>query len=330
MNPLTFFSLVCVFYVLNYASWQFIITVVLIIFGTYAFFSYRLNAPPMSTRRKLMMATWSAPSEGVIHASLTCNADPLVTFLELKEKQGEKVTVTVALLRAIGLALRKGPGLNSSIAFGQFVPHSSFDVSCLVALDDGADLGIVKISNVDKKSMMDIQVDLKKRAEKLKRHQDKDFEASKPLLKLLPVALVEPILALTGYLSGALGVEIAPLGLRPYPFGMCMVTSVGMLGVEQAFVPFTPFARVPLLVMIGAIKQQPIVVNDATNEPRITIQSQLTFGISLDHRFVDGMEAAKISKELRRLVEQPHLLDNPDLPPADNTVRFHNSPVSKD
>ena len=60
---------------------------------------------------------------------------------------------------------------------------------------------------------------------------------------------------------GALGFTIPALGVKAYPFGTAMVTSVGMLGLDFALVPHTPFAHVPLIVMIGKYGKR-AVVND--------------------------------------------------------------------
>lgn len=259
------------------------------------------NAPPMSTRRKLMMATWSAPAEGNVFGVITCNADPLVAYLEELKKQKKSVSVTTVILRAIGIAYREAPAINCSIAFGQFIPNKSIDISCLVALDDGADLAMAKITDIDHKSLDTIQDELKKKAEKLRAHKDEDFEKSKPLLALLPVPVLTVLVNVVGYLASALGLNIPALGVRPHPFGSCMVTSVGMLGVEQAFVPFTPFARVPFLMTVGAINKKPIV-NEAN---QIAIQQQITLTATLDHRFADGTQAARMAKKLKYLVEHP-------------------------
>jgi pyruvate/2-oxoglutarate dehydrogenase complex dihydrolipoamide acyltransferase (E2) component len=213
--------------------------------------------------------------------------------------------VTIAVLKAVALALREAPGLNSHIAFGRFVPRDRIDIACLVALDDGKDLANAKIVNADCKTLATISSEIKAKAEKLRAHQDEDFEKSKPLMALLPVPLLDVIVSLVGYLSGSLGLNIPALGVRPFPFGSAMVTSVGMLGLEQAFVPFTPFARVPLLFMVGEVTKRAVVgAKDA-----IIVQRMLTITGTLDHRFADGTEAAKLSKKLKFVLENPSLLD---------------------
>jgi hypothetical protein len=45
-------------------------------------------------------------------------------------------------------------------------------------------------------------------------------------------------------------------------FGSAMVTSVGMMGLDNAFAPFPPFAHVPILVLISAILPTPVVEDD--------------------------------------------------------------------
>ena len=57
-------------------------------------------------------------------------------------------------------------------------------------------------------------------------------------LILIPIhRLIRPMVAIVGYLASGLGLDIPALGIRSFPFGSAMVTSVGMLGVEQGFIP---------------------------------------------------------------------------------------------
>jgi len=260
----------------------------------------------MSTRRKLMLASWSEPSEGSIHGTITCNAEPIQQFINKKSQgSGPKLSVTTVVLKAFAVAFREAPTLNCAIVDDKFVEHKSIDISCLVALDDGKDLASAKIVRADEKSLDEIHNDIRAKAEKLRAHKDADFEASKPLLKLLPVTVIRVIVTTVGYLAGQLGLNIPALGVRPFPFGSAMVTSLGMLGVDQGFIPFTPFAKVPMLLMVGAIKKAAIV----NAEGQVAVQSQLILTATLDHRYVDGTEAARLAKRLSYLVEHPEEID---------------------
>jgi len=271
------------------------------------------GAPPMSTRRKLMAASWSPPSEGTVFGVLNVNAEALMKYIAKLAAKGEKVSVTTCVIKAIGLGLRDAPGINCRLVFGRFIPRSSIDVSCLVSVDGGSDLAQAKVGNADCKSLQDISGELKAKADKLRKHMDKDFEASKPLMSKLPVWVLRPIVYVVGFLAGALGLNIPALGVRPYPFGSALVTSVGMLGVEQAFVPFTPFTRVPLLMMVGEVTKRAVVAEDGKT---IVARDMLTLTGTIDHRFADGTEAARLSKKIKMVLENPDMLEQVDPLPS--------------
>lgn len=253
------------------------------------------------TRRKLAIATWGPPDEGNIFGKLTVNATNAQAWIaDVREKTGEKVTITHLVGKAIALGLAKAPQINGRIAWGSYIPHDSVDITYLVSLEEGADLAKVKIANMDKKAVTEVAQELKRRSEKLRAGQDDEFEKSKGLLRALPTWILRPILQFTGWLTGSLGVSLGALGLEAYPFGSCIVTSVGMLGIDEAFAPHTPFAHVPVLVLVGAVRDVPAVVDG-----QIVIQAQLTLTATIDHRFVDGFQLATVAKTIRAVLENP-------------------------
>ena len=70
------------------------------------------------------------------------------------------------------------------------------------------------------------------------------------MIRALPTFLLRPIVHFVGWLGCCLGLSVPALGVKPYPFGSCIVTSVGSMGMDTAFAPHTPWAHVPLLVMV--------------------------------------------------------------------------------
>lgn len=264
-----------------------------------------------STRRKLAIGTWKAPAEGNIYGKLTVPAGPALAYLAaLRERTGEKVTMTHFVGKAVALALRKAPGLNGRIRFGRFIEHPTVDIAFLVALDGGADLAKAKIERLDEKPVQQVAVEVRELAEKLRAGKDKEFESSKSTLKLLPRFAVPFVLWLTGWLTASLGLNLPALGLSRFPFGSAVVTSVGMFGLDEGFVPPTPFARVPLYVLVGAVKPRPAVVDQ-----QVVVQDQMTITATLDHRFVDGFGGAQLAKVVRAVFEDPEAMLGP-LPEA--------------
>lgn len=259
----------------------------------------------MSTRRKLAIATWDGPREGNIYGKLTVDAGRALDWLaEQREKTGEKVTITHLVGKAIGIALRREPTLNGHIAWGAYVANSTVDLSYLVTMDDGSDLAKVKICEIDRKSLPDIAKELRERSTKVRKGQDTEFEKSKGLIRLLPTWILKPVLNFTGWLTGSLGVSMPALGLEAFPFGSAIVTSVGMMGLDEGFAPPTPFARVPLLVLVGAVREVP-----AVKDGQIVIARQLTITATIDHRFIDGFQGAVLAKVVREVFEKPESLE---------------------
>jgi len=216
--------------------------------------------------------------------------------------------VTHVVIKAVGLALKAAPSINGRLLFGRFIPHKTVDVGCLVAIDDGRDLANAKITNVDKRSIEDISDVLKEKAEKLRQGKDTDFKSITTTLKTFPVFVLRYLMYIGGFFSSSLGLDIPFLGVRSFPFGSCLITSVGMMGLDFAFVPQTPFARVPVLVMIGAVTKKPVVEYD-----KIVIREVITITATLDHRYLDGAQAAIIAKTCKEAISNPAKFDMAEL-----------------
>ena len=131
---------------------------------------------------------------------------------------------------------------------------------------------------------------------------------------MLPTWLIRPILWLTGFLTGALGVDMKALGLEAFPFGACVISNVAMFGLDEGYQPPTPFARVPLYVLVGAVRPRVVY-----HEGEVVVQPQLTLSATIDHRFIDGAQGGLLAREVRSLLESPWRLDGLDHPPPQMT-----------
>ena len=247
----------------------------------------------MTVRRKLAIATWSAPSEGNIYGKLTLDATEVRAYIAwLRETSGEKVTVTHVVGKAVA---------------------QSVDIAFLVALEGGRNLAKAKVNDFDKKSVVDAAVELRQLAEKLHSGKDESFKKSMGPIKMLPTWIIRPIVKITGYLTAVWGVNVPALGLEAYPFGSAVITNVGVFGLDEGFAPPTPFAHVPLLVLMGAIRKAPWV--DEAGE--LTVREQITITATIDHRFMDGAQGGILAKTIRRIFDNPWSLSGLEGRPED-------------
>lgn len=273
--------------------------------------------PKMSTRRKLAIATWSSPREGNIYGKLTVDATEALAYLDhVRRTTGEKATITHLVGKACGAALKQAPTLNGYLRLGAYVPHDTVDIAYLVSLEEGQNLAKAKVRDVDQKSVADIARELRELAQKLHQGRDEQFKKTQGPVKALPTWLIRPVLSLTGLLTSSFGLSIPALGLEAFPFGACIVTSVGMFGLDEAFAPPTPFARVPVYVLVGALRDMPAAVGG-----QVVIRKQLTITATIDHRFMDGHQGGVLAKVVRGILENPWQLEGLSKRPAEVAAR---------
>lgn len=265
----------------------------------------------LNHRRKLAIATYTSPREGNIYGKLTIDATRALAYIDYHRKQsGEKVTMTHLVGRACAEGFKHAPVLNARLVGSVYIPNPDITISYIVGIPGDDDLGKAKIEHADRKTVVDIARELRERAEALRKGGDPDFESAKKMLKVLPAWLIAPIAWATGVLTAGFGISVRPLGLEARPFGACVISSMGMFGIDEGYIPPTPWARVPVWVLIGAVREQPAVV-DGQVVPRPTVSITAT----IDHRFMDGMKLAAMTKVVREILENPWALDGLEGPP---------------
>ena len=79
-----------------------------------------------------------------------------------------------------------------------------------------------------------------------------------------------------------------------------MITNVGALGLEEAYVPLVPYSRVPLLIAMGAVKDAPVI-----EDGKLTIAKTMRLCATFDHRLLDGAHAAAMARTVRAWMEDP-------------------------
>lgn len=261
------------------------------------------GTPHLSSWRKIAIGTWSSCGDPSVYGTLDIDATGLLEKIRKEKEAGHRVTPTVAIAKAIALALREYPTLNTVIRWGRLYQRKSVDVFLQVSETDTRedDLSGVLVRDCDRKSLVDISKEVKESAGRVKRGDDIQYKKMKSIINLLPSFLVRPLLNLMAFLMYDLNLW-SPLFNSPRDsFGSVMVTSVGMLGIDNGFAPLVPYSRCPALVSVGEIKARPVVVDN-----QITIRPILTLGVTLDHRQVDGKGAAYMLKAFRKYIEDPH------------------------
>src|SRR5688572_9239432 len=119
--------------------------------------------------RRVAGAMWNAPNDPQIFGALDIDATPLLAAIARARQLGWHVTPTHLVGRAVAHALAMVPELNVQIRHGRILPRPSVEVFFITSIAGGHDLSGVKVSDVDRKSVVDVALELTERASALKR-----------------------------------------------------------------------------------------------------------------------------------------------------------------
>lgn len=261
--------------------------------------------------RKLAGASWRAPADPQFYGDLEVDAASLLAYLDAVRHQcGVHATVTHAVVRAIAHALHEVPELNVRLARGAEHPRDSVDILVIVSVADDELTGI-KISRADEKSLVEIATELEQRAAAIRAGTDREFGQTKRMLTVLPPRLLRHAIRLSAWLTSDLNRNWPRLGLPRQAFGSAMVSSIGMTGVSHAYSPLAPYYRVPFLILVGAVTEKAEV-----RAGRVMARPMLGITATFDHRYADGMRAARLAREVREYLADPAAFEPAPAVPA--------------
>ena len=120
------------------------------------------------------------------------------------------------------------------------------------------------------------------------------------MLDRIPSLLSRVILRVLCFFQYTLNLNLSRLGIPRDPFGGVAVTSVGSLGISEAFAPLSPITRTPIVLAVGKVEDKPVVRDGA-----IVIRPMCVLCATFDHRIMDGYLAGKLGKFLTRYLADP-------------------------
>ncbi len=257
--------------------------------------------------RKLAGSTWGRPMDPQFYGDLELDAGALVRYLEdARDRTGVHVTITHLVGRAVAHGLTVVPDLRIRLARGREHERESVDVFFIVAAEAGQELTGVKIRDADLKSAVDIASELTSRCAAIEAGSDPELGRAKDLLARLPPGPLRVVLRTAAWLTSDLNLDLTRLGMPRQAFGGAMITSVGGWGVTRAYSPLAHYYRVPLLVLVGAVRPQPVAVAG-----EVVVRPVLTLTATFDHRYADGFHAARFAGAVRDYCADPGAFEPP-------------------
>jgi pyruvate dehydrogenase E2 component (dihydrolipoamide acetyltransferase) len=272
-------------------------------------------ARPIPAFRKIAIGTWATTFDPQVYGTMTVRMERALEFIEdFRKRTGKRVTVTHLVAKAVALAFTRMPDANAILRFARIYPRKVIAVFLQVAMTDPTtgkpDLSGTTIYNVDRMSLAEI-IDATEHNVKLVRaDQDKALAKSRKTFSAVPGLILHRLLRFLSFILYTLNIDLSWAGVPKDGFGSVMVTNIGSLGLEVAYVPLVPWSRVPMIITVGKVNDEPVVENGAVVAGKV-----MRLSATFDHRFIDGMHAAQLAKSIEEAFREPERLLEPPITP---------------
>ena len=259
----------------------------------------------LSTFRKIALGTWRTTYDPSVYGSLTLRMDRALEYLEaFRAATGRRATVTHLMARAAAAVLEQVPAANALLRLGRIYRRKRIGVFFQVAMQDPhsgkVDLSGATLHDPETKSLVEICDELESQFAKVRKNKDGALARTRELFRRLPLPAMGPLLDLTSFASYTLNLDLSWAGVPRDAFGSIMITNIGALGLEEAYVPLVPYSRVPLLVALGQIHDAAV-----PRDGKVVIEKVMRVCATFDHRVLDGAHAAAMAKTVRAWIEDP-------------------------
>jgi pyruvate dehydrogenase E2 component (dihydrolipoamide acetyltransferase) len=208
------------------------------------------------------------------------------------------------MAKASAMALAACPDANAVLRWNRIYLRDRIGVFFQVVMTDEGegkvDLSGATLYDVEKKSLVEICDEFEKKVDLVRARKDPALEKSRGLFKAAPASLLNVIMKTLAFFSFTLNLDLRWAGIPSDPFGSLMITNIGSLGLDVAYVPLVPYSHVPILLAVGAVKEKAIVDGGS-----VTVAKVMAMSATFDHRIIDGFHAAELTKTYRTWLEHP-------------------------
>lgn len=259
----------------------------------------------VSSFRKIALGTWETTYDPSVYGTIDLRMDEAMRYIDaFREKTGRRLTVSHLMAKAAAMVLKECPDANAVIRFNRVYLRKRIAIFFQVAMtDEGigkADLSGATIYDVERKSLIEIADEFQAKVDQVRARKDPALEKTRGMFLAIPYRMLNRVLKAISYLSLELNFDMRWAGIPQDPFGSMMITNIGSLGLDIAYVPLVPYSKVPILLATGAVKDRAIV-----EDGKIVIAKMMSCNATFDHRIIDGFHASVMSRVLKKWIEHP-------------------------
>jgi pyruvate/2-oxoglutarate dehydrogenase complex dihydrolipoamide acyltransferase (E2) component len=259
----------------------------------------------LSPFRKIAIGTWQTAYDPSVYGALTLRMEEALRYLEeFRQATGKHATVSHLMVKAAAAVLEAMPDANAVLRFNRIYLRQRIGVFFQIAMEDPRtgelDLSGALIHDPETKSLEDIVDECTEIVARVRGAKDMNLESTRTMFRHVPHWFLNRLLKMISFFSYSLNLDLRWMGVPSDPFGSIMITNIGSLGLEEAYVPLVPYSRVPLLVALGSVEDAPVAESG-----QIVCGKIMRVSATFDHRILDGSHAATMAKVLKEWIEHP-------------------------
>ena len=212
--------------------------------------------------------------------------------------------VVTALLRTITLR----PKMNRFIVNGNFYQRNEITASFVVKklfADDGAE-ALAFIHAEPEDNFESIHQKIYKVVSKRKSNDDVDgsTDAMDMFTHKLPRWISKTAIRFVMWLDKHGWVPNSFISDDPY-YSSVVISNLGSIKMKSGYHHLTNWGTCSMILLLGEIKNRPVFNEDGTYEMRPTVD----LGLTIDERLADGYYYSKTLRLIRKLLQEPELLE---------------------
>ncbi len=260
----------------------------------------------LTSYRKIAIASWRHPRNPCTYAMLDLPVDTALAFLETCASD-TPLTLTHYVTKIAAHCLNKFSELNHVLRMGNLYRRNNVDIfiTTLLKTRKGKDLSGFVIRDADKTPIGQIATIAEARALDLRKNRDKEHLKVQQIVNPIPSFFLRFLLSIQEFLQFTLNLALPSFGLPKDRFGSAMITNIGALGIENAFIPLSPYSRCPLIVGVGKPKMAPLVQGD-----KVVVGKSVTITFTFDHRYADGAHGSHLIRRFKKMFLNPEAYRN--------------------
>lgn len=273
----------------------------------------------VSPFRKLAIGTWETAYDPSVYGTMSLRMEQALEYTRaFRAATGKHLTVTHMMARAAAAVFERMPDANAILRWNRIYMRERIGVFFQVVLEDPKtgqiDLSGTVVYDPEHKTIEQIYDEFSAKVERVRASKDEKLESSRGMFRRMPYFMLNPMLRMISFFSYTLNLDLRWMGIPKDPFGSIMITNIGSLGLQEAYVPLVPYSRVPIVLAMGAVEDAPVV-----EDGEVVAGKLMRVCATFDHRVLDGAHAAIMARTLRAWMEHP--FDHFDaIPTANATV----------